>query len=124
MSLKTPDLVSFEGSCVDRAQCSVRWQSERIALSRKTFDLLIYLIDHREAVATKEELLSALRPKQVVEESNLSQQKLCCAKPYRDMAQARRSSKPCLDEVIDLLRRLSSHRSMAYLIQPFSMRNL
>jgi DNA-binding winged helix-turn-helix (wHTH) protein/tetratricopeptide (TPR) repeat protein len=74
MSLKTLDQVYFEGYTVDRARCSLEWQNERIALSRKTFDLLIYLIEHRDSVAGKDELLSSLWPKQVVEESNLTQQ--------------------------------------------------
>jgi DNA-binding winged helix-turn-helix (wHTH) protein/tetratricopeptide (TPR) repeat protein len=74
MSLKSLDQVRFEGYTVDHARYSLEWQNERIPLSRKTFDLLIYLIDHRDSVAGKEELLSSLWPKQVVEESNLTQQ--------------------------------------------------
>ncbi|WP_158944510.1 winged helix-turn-helix domain-containing protein [Granulicella sp. S190] len=42
-------------------------------MNRKTFDLLLYLIDHRTQVVTKDELLTAVWPDQIVEESNLSQ---------------------------------------------------
>jgi eukaryotic-like serine/threonine-protein kinase len=68
------DQIYFEGYTVDRALWALQWQSEPIAISRKTFDLLVYLIDHRDAVVSKEELLSSLWPTQVVEESNLTQQ--------------------------------------------------
>jgi eukaryotic-like serine/threonine-protein kinase len=74
MSLTASDQIYFEGYTVDRALWALQWQSEPIAISRKTFDLLVYLIDHRDTVVSKEELLSSLWPKQVVEESNLTQQ--------------------------------------------------
>jgi DNA-binding winged helix-turn-helix (wHTH) protein/tetratricopeptide (TPR) repeat protein len=74
MSLKTFDQAHFEGYVIDRGRASLQWQDETIAISRKTFDLLLFLIDHRDSVSTKDELLSSLWPKQVVEESNLTQQ--------------------------------------------------
>jgi DNA-binding winged helix-turn-helix (wHTH) protein/Flp pilus assembly protein TadD/predicted negative regulator of RcsB-dependent stress response len=74
MSFNTTEQVYFEDYLVDRARRALQWKNEPIAISRKTFDLLIYLIDRRNAIAGKEELLSALWPKQVVEESNLTQQ--------------------------------------------------
>jgi len=74
MSLKALDQISFEGYRLDRARWTLHWQEEPISISRKTFDLLVYLIDHRSQVATKDEVLNALWPKQVVEESNLTQQ--------------------------------------------------
>ena len=74
MSLTTSDQVTFEGYIVDRVRGSLQWQDDPIAISRKTFDLLLYLIDHRDALASKEDLLSSLWPKQIVEESNLTQQ--------------------------------------------------
>jgi DNA-binding winged helix-turn-helix (wHTH) protein/tetratricopeptide (TPR) repeat protein len=49
------------------------WRNEPLPLNRKTFDLLLYLIDHRERVVGKEELLQALWPEQFIEESNLTQ---------------------------------------------------
>jgi DNA-binding winged helix-turn-helix (wHTH) protein len=43
-------------------------------LNRKSFDMLLFLIDHRNRVASKDGLLQALWPDQFVEESNLTQQ--------------------------------------------------
>jgi DNA-binding winged helix-turn-helix (wHTH) protein/tetratricopeptide (TPR) repeat protein len=73
MSLLNNGLVCFEGYEIDRSCWQLRWQEEQIPLNRKTFDLLLYLIDHRTQVVTKDELLTAVWPDQIVEESNLSQ---------------------------------------------------
>jgi eukaryotic-like serine/threonine-protein kinase len=74
MSVQRSDLVLFEGYAIDRSRWTLRWLDETsIPLSRKTFDVLLYLIDHRDRVVGKDELLQALWPGQIVEESNLSQ---------------------------------------------------
>jgi len=73
MSLKTMESVRFYGYSVDRLTWSVQWRQEPIPLSRKSFDLLLYLIDHRDRVVSKDELLEKLWPDQFVEESNLTQ---------------------------------------------------
>ena len=67
-------MIRFEGYVIDRPGWALRWADEPIALNRKSFDLLLYLIDHNDRVVGKEELLQALWPEQFVEESNLSQQ--------------------------------------------------
>ena len=74
MSLISKECVTFEGYTLDRSLWRLTWGSEPIALAQKTFDLLVYLLDRRDRVVGKEELLQALWPKLVVEESNLSQQ--------------------------------------------------
>ncbi len=74
MSLKSNGNINFEGYSLDRNRWLLQWQGEPIALSRKTFDLLLYLVEHRDRVAGKDELLQNLWPKQVVEEGNLNQQ--------------------------------------------------
>ncbi len=73
MSLKTLESVRFYDYSVDRLRWSVHWQDQPIALSRKSFDLLLYLIDHRDRVVSKDELLEKLWPQQFIEESNLTQ---------------------------------------------------
>jgi DNA-binding winged helix-turn-helix (wHTH) protein/tetratricopeptide (TPR) repeat protein len=73
MPLKTIESVRFYDYSVDRVNWSVQWQGEPIALSRKSFDLLLYLIDHRDRVVSKDELLEKLWPEQFIEESNLTQ---------------------------------------------------
>jgi Tol biopolymer transport system component/DNA-binding winged helix-turn-helix (wHTH) protein len=74
MLLETNDLIRFERYVVDRSGWTLKWEQEPIALNRKSFDLLIYLIDHRDRVCSKDELLAGLWPDQFIEESNLSQQ--------------------------------------------------
>ena len=73
MLLEAKSFIRFEGYVIDRPGWTIRWADEPIALNRKTFDLLLYLIDHRERVVGKEELLQALWPEQFIEESNLTQ---------------------------------------------------
>ncbi|SNS42682.1 DNA-binding winged helix-turn-helix (wHTH) domain-containing protein [Granulicella rosea] len=73
MLLETQRRIRFEGYLIDRAAWELQWQDETIALNRKTFDLLLFLIDHRDRVVSKEELLQSLWRDQFVEESNLTQ---------------------------------------------------
>jgi DNA-binding winged helix-turn-helix (wHTH) protein/tetratricopeptide (TPR) repeat protein len=74
MSVEPSDQLHFEGYVIDRSRWTLRWLDEPpIALSRKSFDVLLYLVDHRSRVVGKDELLSALWPGQIVEESNLTQ---------------------------------------------------
>lgn len=65
--------VRFEEFEIDRAKWQLRRRDQILPLSRKTFDLLLYLIDHADRVVSKEELLRALWPNSFVEESNLTQ---------------------------------------------------
>lgn len=74
MLLENKDLTRFESYVVDRSRWTLKWREESIALSRKGFDLLLFLIDHRDRVVNKDELLQTLWPGQFVEESNLTQQ--------------------------------------------------
>jgi eukaryotic-like serine/threonine-protein kinase len=73
MPLKTIELVRFYDYSIDRLRWVIQWQEQPIAVSRKSFDLLLYLIDHRDRVVSKDELLEQLWPEQFVEESNLTQ---------------------------------------------------
>lgn len=56
---------------VDRAGHELFLGDEAIALQPKAFDLLLFLIDHRERLVPKEELLSALWPGVIVTEGSL-----------------------------------------------------
>jgi DNA-binding winged helix-turn-helix (wHTH) protein len=73
MSFIANDLVKFEEYEIHRARWQLSWRHEPLQLNRKTFDLLLYLIDHRERLVGKDELLQALWPEQFIEESNLTQ---------------------------------------------------
>lgn len=46
---------------------------QAIRITSKAFDVLCYLVNHRDRVVTKDELLSAVWPGRVVEENNLNQ---------------------------------------------------
>ena len=66
-------LVRFEGYELDRARWQLRHRDEVLPLSRKTFDLLIYLVENADRVVSKDELLRTLWPDSFVEENNLTQ---------------------------------------------------
>jgi DNA-binding winged helix-turn-helix (wHTH) protein/tetratricopeptide (TPR) repeat protein len=74
MSLEAKSFTRFEGYVIDRPGWSLRWEDEPIVLNRKSFDVLLYLVDHRDRVVSKNELLETLWAGQFVEESNLTQQ--------------------------------------------------
>lgn len=71
MPPETP--VRFEGFELDPAARSLKRDGRQLALTPKTFDLLMYLAAHPNQVVSKDELLSAVWPNAYVEESNLSQ---------------------------------------------------
>lgn len=73
MSFISSGLISFEDYEIDRAQWRLSWRDQPVPLNRKTFDLLLYLVDHTDRVVGKEELLRTLWPESFVEESNLTQ---------------------------------------------------
>jgi DNA-binding winged helix-turn-helix (wHTH) protein/tetratricopeptide (TPR) repeat protein len=73
MSFIANGLVKFEEYEIDRARWKLSWRDEPLSLNRKTFDLLLYLLDHADHVVGKDELLRTLWPESFVEESNLTQ---------------------------------------------------
>ena len=54
-----PEVFDFEGITVDLRRMSVTRAGQPIPLEPKTFDVLRYLIEHRDRLVTKEELLDA-----------------------------------------------------------------
>ena len=74
MLLNSDRQIRFSGYTLDREAWQLSWRGEPISLSRKTFDLLLFLVEHRTRVVPKDELLQALWPEQFVEENNLAQQ--------------------------------------------------
>src|SRR6202034_2491259 len=73
MSFIANGLIKFEEYEIDRARWQLSWRDEPLPLNRKTFDLLLYLLDHADRVVGKDELLRTLWPESFVEESNLTQ---------------------------------------------------
>jgi DNA-binding winged helix-turn-helix (wHTH) protein len=74
MLLEAKSFIRFEGYVVDRSAWTLRWEDDAIGLNRKSFDVLLFLVDHRDRVVSKDELLETLWAGQFVEESNLTQQ--------------------------------------------------
>jgi predicted ATPase len=58
---------------LDLRQCQLRRGAQRIELTPKAFDLLHLLARNSDRVVTKEEIIQALWPDRLVEESNLTQ---------------------------------------------------
>ena len=51
---------TFEGISVDRRRLTVARGGQLVDLEPKALDVLLYLIDHRDRLVTKEELLDAV----------------------------------------------------------------
>ena len=62
----------FEGHTLDVDRRELRRGSQQIAVEPQVFDLLAYLVQHRERVVTKDDLLDAVWGGRFVSESNLS----------------------------------------------------
>jgi eukaryotic-like serine/threonine-protein kinase len=73
MSLGMSTLVQFGDFELDLETRRLSQSGKPIALSPRTLDLLIYLVQNSQRVVTREELLNALWPDSFVDESNLSQ---------------------------------------------------
>src|SRR5215470_15779854 len=65
-------MLQFEGYTLDIARNSLRTADRRVALRRKSFELLRYLAENPDRVVTKEELLKAVWPDVVVTEESLT----------------------------------------------------
>src|SRR5215475_606579 len=66
-------MLQFEGYTLDIARNSLRAADREIALRRKSFDLLRYLVENPDRLLTKEELLKAIWPNVIVTDEVLTQ---------------------------------------------------
>ena len=73
VSLKDQWVYVFGPFALDPARRTLTRAGTPLSLSPKSFDLLFYLVENPDRVLSKDELLSAIWPGRVVEESNLSQ---------------------------------------------------
>jgi TolB-like protein len=63
---------SFENYCLDADRRELKRGSELIAVGPKVFDLLLFLIQNREQVVTRDDLLKAVWDGRIVSESTLT----------------------------------------------------
>src|SRR5258708_24747204 len=73
MNGETHSFYDFAGFRLDPAHRSLLRGGEPVALTPKGFDTLLFLVENRDRVLEKEELMKALWPESFVEDSNLSQ---------------------------------------------------
>src|SRR5437660_3129171 len=62
----------FEDYCLDADRRELKRGSELIAIGPKVFDLLLYLVQNREQVVSKDDLLEAVWGGRIVSESTLT----------------------------------------------------
>jgi DNA-binding winged helix-turn-helix (wHTH) protein len=74
MGLKSQQLFEFGPFVLDKARHLLTRQGNPVAVTPKTYDLLLTLVENRERIMLKDELMRALWPDSFVEESNLTQQ--------------------------------------------------
>src|SRR5260370_5196035 len=65
-------MFEFEGSTLDIARNSLRAADREIALRRKSFQLLRYLVENPDRVVTKEELFKAIWPDVIATDESLA----------------------------------------------------
>src|SRR5215813_2588523 len=68
-----PEMFRFHGYTLDIARNALRTADREVALRRKSFDLLRYLVENPDRLVTKEELLKAIWPNAVVTDESLTQ---------------------------------------------------
>ena len=73
MSSLINNLYRFGEYSLDAQGRVLRRGAEVVPLTRKAFDVLLLLVQNAERTVTKEELITAVWPGSVVEESNLTQ---------------------------------------------------
>src|SRR5712672_1045495 len=66
-------MFQFEGYTLDIARNSLRAADREVPLRRKSFELLRYLVENPDRLATKEELLKAIWPNVTVTDEVLTQ---------------------------------------------------
>jgi DNA-binding winged helix-turn-helix (wHTH) protein/TolB-like protein/Flp pilus assembly protein TadD len=86
-----PRAYRFDQFCVDLAQNRVTGpDGVPLAMSSRAYDVLVYLIENRSRVVSKDDLLKAVWPRVVVEENNLTQAISALRRALGDMRDASR----------------------------------
>lgn len=83
-------LYAFDGYQLDTQRYELRHGGALCALERQGFNVLVYLVQHRERVVTKDELMEQLWPNQSVSESTLTQRLRAARRALGDSGRAQR----------------------------------
>src|SRR5215813_4699575 len=84
----------FTDHTLDTDRRELRHGSEPIAVEPQVFDLLIYLIQNRDRVVSKDDLIASIWDGRIVSESTLTSRINAARKAVGDRARAKRSSAP------------------------------
>jgi DNA-binding winged helix-turn-helix (wHTH) protein/tetratricopeptide (TPR) repeat protein len=90
MTQQTKHLYEFGPYRIDPSKRLLLRGGESVPLPSKAFDTLLVLVQHKETVVSKEELMTSLWPDTFVEESNLSQSIFLLRKALGETAQDHR----------------------------------
>jgi predicted ATPase/class 3 adenylate cyclase len=85
-------LYSFYDYALDEACRELRWKGQFVAVEPKVFQVLRYLLQHRDRVVSKEELLEQCWPETFVSEAALTR----CLTKLRKAVQADRTAPPVI----------------------------
>jgi len=95
MSKQIKRFYEFGAFRIDTANRLLLNDGEPVPLKAKAIDTLLLLVEHNGEVVEKDELMKELWPDSFVEEGNLTQNIMCCARPWAKVA----TSKPFRDAV-------------------------
>src|SRR5215471_7365213 len=85
-------LYHFYNYTLDEARRELRWKEQFVAVEPKVFQVLLYLLQHRDRVVSKEELLEQCWPETFVSEAALTR----CLTKLRKVVQAERTAPPVI----------------------------
>ena len=90
----------FEDYELDTQRYELRRRGTLCPLEPQGFDVLVYLVQHRDRVVSKEELFAQLWSNQTVSESTLTHVCGLCVAPWVTAARTNTSLKRCMDGAI------------------------
>lgn len=95
----------FGGFILDTDQRELRRAGGTLALQPRVFQVLAYLVAHRDRLVTREELIAQLWPGQFVDDSVVARCIMAARKPSATVRTHRHTSRPYVAMAIGLSRR-------------------
>lgn len=103
----------FEDYCLDADRRELRRGSELIAIGPKVFDLLLFLIQNRDQVVTRDDLLQAVWEGRIVSESTLTSQINAARKAIGDTGKEQRLIRTAARKGIRFVGKIAEQESPA-----------